>query len=173
VVVAGGGSGFGEGVLPVESAGSSGGGGLAEAGEDDGCVGLGEEAGVGSGEGGWGDLPRGIEADEGGGCGVGWWGWEADLLQDGLEGGGVDLLGEGYEIGVAGVGESGLDVEGSVALGEPAAVSGSFAREVGEGGVGAGVGEGEEGFGEGAYGDGGVGVEGLLGEGLAGGDVED
>ncbi len=41
-MAAGGRASFGERVFKVECAGGAGGGGLAEAGEDDGCVGLGE-----------------------------------------------------------------------------------------------------------------------------------
>jgi hypothetical protein len=108
------------------------------------------ESSVGTGKGDGSDPPRGIEADEDGGCSV--WGScrEVIELRDGLEVGGFELAGEREEVGVTGVCESVLEVEGTVAFGEPAEVLSALAKSVREGVMGAGVGEGQERFSQGA-----------------------
>jgi hypothetical protein len=67
-----------------------------------------------------------------------------------LEGGGFELAGEREEVGVTGVCESVLEVEGAVTFGEPAEVLSALATSVREGAMGAGVGEGQERFSQGA-----------------------
>jgi hypothetical protein len=122
VVETGSGSGFCQCVFGVECAGRTLLSGKAHAGEDRLVTRLVGESSVGTGKGDGSDPPRGIEADEDGGCSV--WGScrEVIELRDGWEGGGFELAGEREEIGVTGLRESMLKVEGAMTFGKPAEV---------------------------------------------------
>jgi hypothetical protein len=108
------------------------------------------ESSVGAGKGDRSDPPFGLEADKDGGCRVRGSCRKVIELRDSLEGSGFQMAGEPEEVGVTGVGDSVLEVEGAVTLGEPAEVLSTLAKSVRECVMGAGVGEGQERFGQGA-----------------------